>query len=31
MADGDGSFRTYAVEGTPAPPRAFELVNARSN
>jgi hypothetical protein len=31
MADGDGSFRTYTVKGTPAPPRAFELVNARSN
>jgi hypothetical protein len=31
MADGDGSFRTYTVEGTPAPPRAYELVNARQN
>jgi hypothetical protein len=31
MADGDGSYRAYTVEGTPAPPRAFELVQARSN
>jgi hypothetical protein len=31
MADGDGSLRVYAADGTPAPPRAFELVQARSN
>lgn len=31
LADGDGSLRTYTVQGTPAPPRAFELVQARSN
>lgn len=31
MADGDGSLRVYAVEGTPAPPRAYELVRARQN
>jgi len=31
MVDEDGSLRTYAVDGTPAPPRAFELVNARQN
>jgi hypothetical protein len=31
MADGDGSLRVYTVEGTPSPPRAFELVQARSN
>ena len=31
MADEDGSFRAYAVNGSPAPPRAFELVNARQN
>jgi hypothetical protein len=31
MADEDGSLRTYTVEGTPEPPRAYELVNARQN
>ncbi len=31
VADEDGSLRVYAVEGTPAPPRAYELVEARSN
>lgn len=31
MADGDGSLRVYAANGTPAPPRAYELVQARSN
>jgi len=31
MADGDGSLRVYVADGTPAPPRAFELVQARSN
>lgn len=31
MADGDGSLRVYVAQGTPAPPRAFELVQARSN
>jgi len=31
MADGDGSLRVYTVEGTPDPPRAYELVQARSN
>lgn|SRR6056297_2318217 len=31
MADGDGSVRAYAVNGTPAPPRSYELVNARQN
>lgn len=31
IADQDGSLRTYAVEGTPAPPRAFEVVEARKN
>ncbi|MFO8098280.1 MAG: hypothetical protein R6T83_01510 [Salinibacter sp.] len=31
MADQDGSFRAYAVNGSPTPPRAFELVNARQN
>jgi len=30
-ADPDGSTRVYAVEGTPAPPRCYELVNARKN
>jgi hypothetical protein len=31
MADEDGSFRAYAVDGTPAPPRSYELVQARQN
>ena len=31
MADEDGSLRVYAVEGTPAPPRSYELVQARQN
>jgi hypothetical protein len=31
MADDDGSFRVYAVDGTPAPPRSYELVQARQN
>lgn len=31
VADRDGSMRAYVVNGTPAPPRCFELVRARSN
>jgi len=31
MADEDGSLRVYAVDGTPAPPRSYELVQARQN
>lgn len=31
MADRDGSFRVYAVDGTPAPPRSYELVQTRQN
>lgn len=31
MADGDGSLRVYAVDGSPAPPPSFELVQARQN
>lgn len=31
MADRDGSLRVYAVEGTPTPPRSYELVEARQN
>lgn len=31
MADDDGSLRVYAVSGTPAPPRSYELVQARQN
>lgn len=31
MADGDGTLRGYAVDGTPRPPRAYEVVRARQN
>jgi len=31
MVDGDGSIRVYAVDGTPNPPRSYELVQARNN
>jgi len=31
MVDEDGSSRVYAVDGTPAPPRSFELVRSRQN
>jgi len=31
MVEGNGSTRVYAVEGTPAPPRSYELVQARQN
>mgnify|MGYP006919944302 FL=1 len=31
MSGDDGSLRVYAVEGTPAPPRSYELVQARQN
>jgi len=31
LVDGDGSIRVYELEGTPSPPRAYEVVEARKN
>jgi len=31
MLDSDGSVRVYTVEGTPAPPQSYELVEGRQN
>ena len=31
LVDGDGSIRVYELEGTPSPPRAYDVVEARKN